>query len=281
MRFEDSGLKDDMLVESAFNYAQSYTQSLGKEMLLGYKQLIDMDYQDELDMLEEDLEDGIITHEVYDQEKSILEIMRAEDMKEMIPSDLDGEINRLFRNNCVGPALEIQNYSEKSSPALIAAALLSSCVRDPIDCKKIEEAFGSNIAALVAEKLHVEAYPARREENITAISPDAKRIFMAHLANDFREAAGAAKKHRPGEKAFLPSDLVNGAFTDASLLWGNDKKLDGRVVSIFNQAAQTLSSAFRIEVDEKNALELVRTTQKIPTKKKPGKKPGHFGDDGF
>ena len=281
MLFEHSGLQDDPLIEDAFNYAQNYTQSLDKEILLGYKDLLDVDYEDDLAMLDEDLEDGNITKEEYEQEKSILEMMREEDMQEMFPDDPTEELNRLFRDNCVGPALEIQKYSNNSSPALIATALLATCARDPIDCKKIEERFGAEIAGLIAERLHVNAYPGSHDENTLASSPDAKCLYMAELTNSFREAAAAVKKLGPDELAFLPQEQAETGLAEARLLWGNDKKLDSRLISIFNKAAKTLYSPLSLEIDENGLPELVRNTQKKTKKTPRRKKSSNFGDDGF
>ena len=280
MRFEDSGLQSDDLIVNAFNYAQTYTRSLSEEVLLDCKKLIEANYEDDFDILEEALENEEISQDEYEQEKSILEIMRDEDIKKIMPANAQKELDRVFRDNCVGPALEIQQHSENPSPALIATALLASCVRDPVDCKKIEKNFGENIAGLIAEKLHIKAYPSTHAASTAAASPDTKRLFMAELANDFREAT-VVKKLGPDETAYLSFEQAKSAVVEAELLWGNDKKLDNRLVDIFNLAAKALFSPLRMELDENGKLGLVRNTHKDPPKTSRKKKPPNTGDDGF
>ncbi len=280
MFFHETGLKTDKLVESAFNYAQAYTQFLVAEELHHEKKAIEADYKDELDLLKMDLEDGYITQSEYDKEKAALERMQAEDLKEMTTDIISEDLDKTFRDHTIGAAVEIQDYSDNASPSLIAAALLVECARDPVDCKKIEGEFGADVAGMIAEIMHVEAYPGARDENTAAAAPDTKRLMMGRLNNDFREAAAIVAKLKPNQRAKLPEEEVKSSFAEANLLWDNDKKLDARFVEIFNRAAKAVSSPYRIELTAKGAPDLVYSAVKIPAKPK-GKKPGTFGDEGF
>jgi hypothetical protein len=48
MRFEDTGLKKDKLVEDAFNYAQDYNKALAPEMLSDMKDRLSALHDDQL-----------------------------------------------------------------------------------------------------------------------------------------------------------------------------------------------------------------------------------------
>lgn len=284
MKFEDSGLLNDKLVEEAFNYAQAYTLSLTKESMLGITELVDADFKDDLEALEEAYEFGDLTEEEYNLEKADLEQYREQALADITPEDIAYELGKLFRDSCLAPALEIQQYSDKSSPQLIAAALLSHAARDPIDCEKIAEKFGAGIAHLIAERLHIEAYPGAYEDNLAAASDDAKRLFMAELTNSFREAAATVTKLAPDEQAFLPHEQAEKGYQEGKLMWGTDKKLDARLVDTFNQAAQLMASPYRLEVNPQGQPELIKGTPRNTEKQGPTtgpRKPTIFGDDGF
>jgi len=281
MRFQDSGLVNDKLVKQAFDYAQDYTKSLATEVLQSYRDLIHADYKDDLDMLKEMFDYGDITEADYEQKKTALENERAAELKEITPDNIPAELEWMFRDNAIGAALEIQRYSDKATTELIAAAMLAECARDPVDCKKIEEKFGPAISGMIAEILHIEAYPAARAENTAASGPDTKRLYMAAITNSFRQAAALVNELQENEKAELPPERVEAAYTEAKTLWGNDKKLDKRLVDVFNKAADVLASSYRMEAGPKGTLELVNSTSTIPARIIPGKKRGGCGDDGF
>lgn len=268
MRFLDTILMEDLLVKNAFDYAQAYTQALAAEVLHGYKEDIDANYKDDLDFLEETFDDGEITRTEYEQKKTELKKQRAAELKEIATDNIPDEL-QLKLHNIVGAATEIQEHSGKATPALIAAALLAECARDPVDCKKIEEKFGPAIGSMIAEILHIEAYPATRAENAAAADPDTKRLYMAEIINSF---------HQMYE---MPPEEAEAAFTEAKSVWGNDKKLDKRLISIFNKTANDLVSSYRMEISAKGRLELVHSPI-IPSRKIiPGKKRKGCGDDGF
>lgn len=277
MRFQDSGLVNDKLVEQAFNYTQAYMQSLAGEVLLNYRNSINKSYDRELELLKLDLNDKVITQEEYDKEKAALEKQRAIDLKGPSPLAINLALDRIFRSEALGTALEIQNHSDKASLSLIATALLAECVRSPLDSKKAGKAFGEALENIIATVIDVELYPAERVRKIAAANDDSKRILAARLTNRFRQAAA---KQELGEKITLQNGQAEGLFKEIKLLWGIDKKLDARLVSVFNQAAATLKSTYTLEVSDRGLPQLVNNSAPPPPPKSVPKKPG-FGDDGF
>ena len=277
MRFQDSGLVNDKLVERAFNYAQAYTQSLGKELLMNYKNAVTQNYEIEFRLLDLDLKDKIITPEQYEKEKAVLERERARDLQAATPETIRNALERMFRNNALGIALEVQNHSDKATPAQIAAALLAQSARSPIDCKKIGKEFGEAIENMVANIVDVGVYPVERDEKTAAANDDTKRLLMAGLTNRFRKAAGNLE---PANKVSLQPGKAEEAFQEIKPLWGVDKKLDSRLVSVFNQVATTQKSSYTLEVNEKGLPVLINNSTPPPPKTGPVKKP-IFGDEGF
>jgi len=278
MLFQDSGLVNDKLVERAFNYAQAYTQSLAKEVTLNYRNSVNKSYDREIELLNLDLKDKIITPEEYEKEKAALEKQRAIDLKGPNPFAVTAALEKLFRSNSVGTALEIQSHSDNASPSLIAAALLAACARSPVDSKKIRTNFGDTIEDIVATIIDTEVYPAEHDEKTAAASADTKRVLMAGLTNRFRKAAA---RQELGDKVSLEPGQAEAFFKEIKLLWGADKKLDARLVTVFNQAAATLKSAYTLEVSDKGLPLLIHNSLPPPPPPKPApKKPG-FGDDGF
>jgi len=277
MIFQNSGLLNDELVERAFDYAQAYTQSLTTEMQMDYRQAISESYSLEFDLLALDLKNELLSPEEYEEEKAFLEKQRDKELNALRPETIITKLEAMLRKDAVGAAQEIQKHSDKASPVLIAAALLAQCARSPLDCKKIEKEFGEAVAEMVAVILDVDAYPAARKEKTAAASDDTRRVLMAELINSFRYAA--EHKDAPG---FKPEE-VEQSFSRAALLWNVDKKLDERLVAVFNQAAQVRSAPYTMEISEKGVLQLIGGTlaQKAPAKP-PLKKPNNlYGDDGF
>lgn len=285
MKFDDSGLLNDPLVQKAFDYAQAYTQGLERETIKGIEMMVESDYREDIDMLEEDLEYGDIDEEDYKLEKAALEQEHDENLKSLTPENMASSLQKLFYDNCLTPALEIQQYSENNSPALIAAALLVYCVRDPIDFQKVEKAFGSAIAGLTAELAHVDAYPGEHDENVAAASTDAKRLMLAEMTGSWKLTCAMIAKLEPEERAVLSPEEAKDMFNNLKLLWGNDKKLDARLVDIFNQTTDIMGSPFHLDVGPQGKPELTRSEKKGPssTPAVPNtvKKPPSLGDDGF
>ena len=269
MRFEDTGLKKDKVVEEAFNYAYAYNRALAPEVTKQWKDEFEFQHQSGLDYYDKMKTSGQIPEEQYKSIKAQLDSILNLQMKQL-PQIVEQQLGIMFG---LAPTLEVQQYSEKSTPSLLAATLLIGCVRDPVDCQKVEEKFGSAISGLIAEMLHIEAYPGTLDVSMTAASSDAKRIFMAELTSNLNQAKPQMK---------FPPKEEEKMFSQAKLLWGNDKKLDTRLVDVFNRVAEALFPQYRIEVGAAGAPELVKTEQKTP-KLVPGQKKGPIisGDDGI
>jgi hypothetical protein len=280
MRFEDTGLPDDKMVRDAYKQAraQALSSALRQEALLGYEELVDQYYQEDMAGLLADYLDGHITKAEFNLEKRAIQEIREENRDIIIPKDLPAVLEQKFRDASLAPALEIHRHSENATPELISAALLAASVRSPVDCAAVAGKFGPVVAGIIAEKLHIDSYVTRRGKNLAAASADTKRLFMAGLSNQFRLNAAAARKKGDGQKLFLPEHEAMEAFAEAQLLWGADKKLGKRLVSTFNSAARALESPFILEGGPRSDLTLVKTLPKKPSRRR---KTHRFGDDGF
>ncbi len=280
MRFQESGLQNDKLVEDAFNYGAAYAQSLSSEAMMNFKQQIDAYYAQNLQAMTAAKNAQKLTEADFTREKTELDRVRAAQMG-MGPRVVADALNDRFTKQSIAPAMEIQSYSDKASPELIAAVLLAGCVRSPVDYKNVAEKFGDTIANLVAEVVHINAYPGAREANLAAASGDAKRVNMAILTASLESIVGQSQKQlQTGQKLAFPPGQEESLFANAKLLWGADKKLDKRLLDTFNRAAQVTSSVFRMEADAKGTLELVKGGgQQI--KPRPIGRPKIGGDEVF
>lgn len=278
MRFEDTGLTKNTLVEDAFNYAQEYNRSLAPEVALQLKQRLEQDYEKRLAGLDQAKEAGQVDEEAYKKYKASLDASMDMQVKRL-PLIAKQQLELMFNKAKIAPVLELQQHSENTSPALLAAALVLDTVRDPVDHQKLDAKFGSTVSGLVAEVLHVESYPGTIDQGLSNASADAKRIFLAGLSSSLDQVVQQISKLPPGATLQFPPKQEETMFNQAKTLWGNDKKLDARLVSVFNKAATALASPYRIEVAANGTPTLTETAVVQP--QQPGRKKGPkiTGDD--
>ncbi len=274
MKFDYTGLTKDALVEEAFDYAQEHNKKLVPEITLQLEKQLDEQYQQRLAQLDDARDAGYVTEDQYNQNKMQLD-RSAEFQKKTLPMIAQQQLEYMFSSAKLAPALELQKNSESSSPALIAAALLIDCVRDPVDYKKVEAKFGGAVAGLIAEVLHIESYPGTAPADISAASTDAKRIFMAGLTTELSQIVQQLAMMPPGAMAEAPPKYEETVFNQVKLFWGNDQKQDKRLVDVFNRAAEALSSSYRIEVTPSGQPKLVESSASTaPATPLPGQKKG-------
>lgn len=280
MRFEDTGLKNDPVVEAAFNYAQDYNKSLAPEILAQMQDTLNNIYQSNLDRLDMAKEDGQISEDQYKASKAKLDEV-VEKRKAAIPALVEKQLSMMFNKARLAPVLELQQYSENAAPALLAASLLIDCVRDPVDYQHVDATFGGAVSGLVAEVLHIDSYPGSADANMAAASPDAKRLMLANLTTSLNDIPAQIAKVPAGMQIQFPPKQEETLFHTAKLLWGNDKKQDARLLDVFNRAVAAMGSNYQMEVGA-NGPELVAGAPKAPKNTPKGPKgPSLSGDDGF
>ncbi len=260
MDFKDSGLPKTQLIEDAFNFSKANALSNEKEAMKEFKQQIDMIHTQRKMMLDMEKEDGGMPDADYQREIKNLERGRDEQLR-MGPLLITRELNNMFETRRVGLAKEVAANTEKPTPELIAAVMLIDCVRSPLDYQNISDKFGKGVAGLIAEVVHIDAYPSERTDNLTKAGPDTKRAYLAMLVTSLDgivKQIERVAKQGPGQKIMFPPGQEEQLFRDAQPVWGNDKKLDARFVAAFNKAGEAASSTFRLEVDADGALELVK-----------------------
>lgn len=294
MEFKDSGLPQTKLVEDAFNFSKANALSNEKDAMKDFKQQIDMIFTQREMMLTMQKEDMGMPEADFEREKKKLEKAREEQMR-IGPQLIRQELNNMFVNRRVGLAKEVNTNTENPSEELVAAVMLIDCVRSPLDYKNISEKFGNGVADLIAEVVHIDAYPSEREDNLNKAAPDTKRAYLAMLVaslDGISKQVEKMAKTNPGQKIMFPPGQEETLFRDAQPVWGNDKKLDSRFVEAFNKASASASSPYRLEVDAKGALELVKDNAPPPSANgmkllgpgakgpKPPKPPGSGGIGG-
>lgn len=280
MDFNASGLPKNKLVEEAFNFSRANSQGNSKEALKSFKQQIDMIHTQQMMMLDAD-KDGMSDAE-YKQQKKELEQLRDEQLK-MGPGLIVRELENMFEQRRVHPAKLVAANADSASPELLSAILLIDCVRSPLDYKNIATKFGDTVANLIAEVVHIDAYPSERDNNLAKASPDTKRAYegllITSLEQIVKQIAQQAKEN-PGQKIMFPPGQEEQLYDDVKGVWGNDKKLDKKFMDAFNKAAGAAQSPYSLEIGLQGELELVKGSIAKPTGPKPPKPPKGPGGPG-
>lgn len=287
MRFQESGLPNDKLIEEAFNFSLASIMANQKEALKAFQSQIGAMHAENMRGLDLAHRAGDVKDDEYKMQKQMLEKMRDDQLKAG-PALISQELGRVFEARRLAPAKEIADNADGASPALISALLLVDTVRSPLDYQNVEKRFGSAVAGLVAEVLHIDAYPSERDVTLAKAAPDSKRAYMALLITTISHISlqiEQAMKANPMQQIMLPPGQEEQMFANAKTMWGTDKKLDARFLDVFNKAADVISSPFRVELDAAGAPELVRDVSGLRKGPKPaGPKPpgnGGLGGDVF
>lgn len=287
MKFSQSGLPKHKIVEEAFAYSHANTMALQNEALKNFQQQIDMAHSQNMMMLDMEKQAGAMKEDEYKQQKILLERMRSDQLKAG-PALVADELEKMFESRRLAPALEIVGHSEKAAPELIAAVMLIDCVRSPVDYQRIVKTFGENIAGLIAEIVHIDAYPSERDANLMQAGVDTKRAYMALLITSLDQITAQiarTSQDNPMQRIMFPPGQEEQLHGNARLMWGNDAKLDKRFIDSFNRASDAASSSYKMEVDADGKLELVKGSFKNPNIHPPfpgGPGPGKgLGDDVF
>ena len=282
MKFEESGLPKDKLVEEAFEYGRNFSLKNRKSALADFNRQMDDIHAGNMLGLDLDKDAGKVPEAEYKQIRAQLEKMHEDHLKQG-PGLVEQALNAIFVARRVKPALEMANNSETPTADMVAATLLCECIRSTKDFQAITAQFGAKIANIVAEIAHIDAYPDQRAESIAEASSDAKRVYLAWLdasVNNIAEQVGNAARANPPQKLSLPPGHEKQMYADAQLLWGVDKKLDARFVDGFNRACEGTGSPFRLETDDKGALTLIQGSPTTAAKNDASKPKGPKGPNG-
>ncbi len=273
MDFKNSGLPNNKLIEDAFNYSRANAQNGQGEAFKSFQQQMEIFHGQQILMLDMEKEDGTMSDAEYKANKKALEDMLQQQLKAG-PAIIARELENMFDTRRVGPAKIAAQHSDSPSPELVAAVLLIECVRSPVDYKNIAAKFGDTVATMIAEVVHIDAYPSERDSNLSKAAPDTKRAYETLLITSLDQITAQiarSAKENPGQKIMFPPGQEEQLYGDVKNIWGTDKKLDSRFMQAFNKASDAAASPYKLEVDNKGALELVKG--QISGKKPGGPKP--------
>lgn len=286
MKFLQSGLPSNNMLEEAFNYSFKNVMNTLDESMKSFTQQIGMLHDQHMLMLNADKKAGMSDDE-YKMNKSALEKMRDEQLK-MGPPMITEELEKSFVARRLGPVKEAMTHSDNASPEVLAALLLTECVRSPVDFRNIEKTFGSAVASIIADVVHIDAYPSERDANINKASSEVKSVYqvlMITSLDQMTQQIEQAIAANPMQKIMFPPGQEEQIYTGAKLLRGNDKKLDARFIEVFNRASDAASSPYKLEVGTDGELELIKgavtprkgKTPIVPPPKGPGNGNGGGG----
>lgn len=259
MNFDQSGLPPIQLVQDAFTHSLTHVKAGMNEALRNFERQIARAHRENVQMLDVERRQTKMSDEDYQKELAELEQMRDEQLK-VGPRLIAQELDRNFVKSHVAPARELFKHAEKAAPEAIAAIMLVECVRSPKDFKAIEAAFGPVVSGMVAELIHIEAYTEDRKANLGGAPDDVKRAYtaltIASLENIGQQAEAFAKRN-PGRRIVFPDGQEQQLFENSKVIWGVDKKLEERLISVFNKTAGHVMSKLRFNRDQDGDLALV------------------------
>lgn len=252
MDFEKSGLPRHSLVEEAFDYSHANMMANEKEALRDFAQQIDMIHAQHMMNLDMERKDSGMSEDAYLQQKKALEDMRDQQMK-MGPHMVHEQLSLIFSARRVRPALEIAERAESPAPEVMAALLLLDAIRSPIDYRNIEGKFGTGVAGLIANLVHIDAYPTERPVTLGQADANVKSAYLALMISGLEQIIDQAAQ-APGQHIFFPPGQESQIHDSFALMWGNDAKLDAHAVELFNKVAEMTSSEYRMEASGKDLL---------------------------
>lgn len=261
MNFEKSGLPRHDLIEDAFDFSYANIMANEKEALSDFAQQMEGIRMQHLANLDMEKQSTNMSDDDYRQQKKALEEMHEQQLK-MGPQLVREELSRIFEMRRVRPAQEITHNAESVVPEVISALLLIDAIRSPIDYRKVEEKFGTGVAGLVANLVHIDAYPTERATTLGNADANVKSAYLALMISGMGQIIEQAAQN-PLQRLMFPPGQEDQIHTSIKLMWGNDAKLDARVVEVFNKVAEVASSDYRLEVDG-NDIQLVKGSFSAP-----------------
>lgn len=269
MNFDQSGLPPAQLIQDAYNYSYAYVMGTADEEMRGFEKRLAMAIRQNLASVNAQKNSGRMSEEQYKQALRQIEAMRQHNLRDA-PQRIREGLQAAFADTHLRQAKELFVSSEKASHEAVAAILLLGCVRSPRDHKDVEENFGPIVAGIVSDMMHAKAYPVQTAKTIAASSDDVKRIQQALTIvslDDISEQVDDMRREHPDGILRFPEAHEKRVFETSDAAWGVDKKLDSRLISAFNRAAEKVGSPFRM--DRAAAGDLILVQQKPPAPKPP------------
>lgn len=268
MKFPESGLPQNPLIEKAFNYSFNNVMAQRDEEMADLqeriKAMFDANYA-KLNMAKSKLSEAD-----FNKNKDALDL-KYKQFKQMAPALVAKELLNTFTATRVPSAKELVNYGGDIPQELIASALLVKCVRSPVDYVDIEKTFGNKIATIVADVAHLDAYPFQRADYAKTISSESKMCYMAQVISSMNYiTAEATKAAANGAKLALQDGQEETTFNDLKMLWGANKMFDQRFIASFNKMTQAIGSPMEIRVGAQGRPELADRTKKLPPPRPSG-----------
>ncbi len=285
MKFSDSGLPQNDLVEKAFDYSFSNVMEEKDESVKDVHRQLDKILSSNMTKL--DQMKSKISADEYNARKDHLEKYVNTHRKNAV-KEVTEALTQVFSTTCIAPAQELINNTTLPSPDLLASCLLLKSVQTPMDYMDLKKAFGNPVAQTVAEAIQLMAYPGKRPVTFRNVSNDAKLCYAGHVMASMVEISDALKKAASEKRVLqLQSGQEKEMFSDLQHLWNLDEKLNQRFVEVLNRLMVAAHIPSEVRIDASGKPEMVKREDKPKDPKPPGPKPpgpnggGSIGDQVF
>lgn len=274
MKFSDSGLPQNDLVEKAFDYSLSNVMDEKDDTLKDIHRQLDRILSTNLAKLEQ-MKDKISADE-FKVRKDHLE-KYVDDHRKTAPKQVNDALTQAFAESRVAPTQELINSTSLPSPELLAACLVLKGVQSPMDYLDIKKTFGDQIAQTVAEVIQLQAYPTKRVVTFRNISNDAKLCYAANVISSMTEIAGELTKAAKEKRLLkLQGGQEKEMFSDLQAIWGLDEKLNHRFMEALNRLMVAANIPSEVRMSATGKPEMIKREEK-PKDPKPPKPPGPNG----
>ncbi len=271
MNFDESGLPPLQLIQDAFQHTWNYVMATEAEEMRGYERQVAKVHRQNLSVVAQEKRQNKMSEAEYKDLLKQVENIRLQNLRQGPALIRDG-LKKNFVNTHLSYARALFTTADNPSPESVAAALLVGTVRSPRDYQQLQTIFGPVVAGLVSELMHAKAYPVTTAETIAAADNDVKRIQLAITIvtlDDINRQVDELRKESGEARLNFPEGFEKGTFEITNAAWGADEKLQTRLVSTFNRAAEKVSSHFRFDRSSEGNLILVPHKPPAPPPKPP------------
>jgi len=271
MRFEDTGLPNTEKVKKAFDFSWGRYEPMFKKTFDAQINQFETSANTQLRQLlarpgMADAEKKSLT-EQFNQQVNL----QKRNMQQAYPRSLETS----FVAGPLAPPVAIASLVPNANDNLIAAALLVETIRSPEDMAEVKQTFDESLVKLVTEYRNLELHKAEILTNLPKASEDAKRLYLSVIISDLSDIVRMGNSLRPGQylETMGGPDQLKNFVKLASSIRGNDLKMDGAFVKVFNEANKYLVEGFELKKSDTGTGYSIKPLPKVQPKK-PGAAPG-------
>lgn len=250
MRFENSGLPNEPLIQKAFELSWKSAKKRAVSDVMQTISLIKKDVDSQVKALEAQglqVPKGDLQAQIDAAVAKNTQIIMAQ-------RDED------FKNRVINPALKLA--SAKASPEAISASLVVDTIKSPLDYELVVKTLGTVTSNIVAQYIDMVIYQSEESDKLLNAKEDIKLVHLAILVSDMEEMSSI--KVPAGKVPQLVGGLGTAKrwFTLGKISRGLNADLDKGFVDTFNKLGVIFGLNVKATVNPTGGLVLMKKRQK-------------------